>query len=48
LVILDFTYQIYLNLIYQIARCHAPEGNTDKSEIGTYNSKRIYHHYSVI
>jgi hypothetical protein len=31
--ILGANYQIYLNLIYQITRCHAHEFNKVKSEI---------------
>ena len=39
---LTLFYQIYLKLVYKIARCHAPEGNKGNSENETYNSKLFY------
>jgi len=39
--VLYITYQIYLKLIYKIARCHAPKSNKGNSYNGTYTSKSI-------
>jgi hypothetical protein len=39
--VLDVTYHIFVNLIYQIARCHTLEGNNVKSEKKTLSGNEF-------